>query len=942
MRVALVLIPETAGDPTAAEHLAAMASEAGWSLVVADDPIAAMARLREVASANGSITIATGAADPQDALVDDAGATDRINPVSGPAGSPDLSPPRFDTRSAEDEHARLYEEVRQGRELLQVTLSSIGEAVVTTDIDGRVTFMNGVAEAISGWRLTEAIGRPLEEIICVVDAATAAPLPSPAMRVFEHGAIVGQGDDVELVGRDGSRLPIDESASPIRDAEGTIRGIVMVIRDVTDRKRAELERGRFNDEIALQRARLRSIVMSVPGVVWEAWGEPEHERQRIDFVSDYVETMLGYSVDEWLSTPNFWLTIVHPDDRDRAAAEAMAIFASGTGGTSRFRWMRRDGMAIWVESQSVVVCDANSRPVGMRGVTLDVTQQVTAEQELRAHGERLELLHEVGRVLSAELDLRTLVQTVTDAATRLCGAAYGSFFFNGGSDAPPGYSLFVLSGVPREMFAHMPMPRPTEIFAPTYNGESVIRIDDVTKDPRYGHNSPYYGLPPGHVPVTSYLSVPVVSRSGEVLGGLFFGHPDPGVFTALDEQIVTSLAAQAAIAMDNAQLYQAMQQEIEERRRAQEEMMSARDEAEAANRAKDQFLAVLSHELRTPLTPVLAVTHVLENDDRMAADQRPLIEMIRRNIELEARLIDDLLDLTRISKGKLSLSFETVDIHRLINSVASICRGDVNAKRIELHVDLQARDHFIRADSARIQQVLWNLVKNAIKFTPEQGRITIRTRNDRPGHVRIEVIDTGIGIDPAVLPRIFNAFDQGTVDMRRYGGLGLGLSISRSLVEMHGGTLSAMSDGPGLGSTFALEIDTVVRLRVDSGVAIADGLRRAVRVLIVDDHIETSKVMKLLLERRGYVVQAAHTLHDALEATRTSDFDLLISDIGLPDGSGLELMRALADRPIRGIALSGFGMDEDIARSKEAGFVEHLIKPVSFQSLQETIGRVLG
>ncbi|MBC8143970.1 MAG: response regulator, partial [bacterium] len=287
-------------------------------------------------------------------------------------------------------------------------------------------------------------------------------------------------------------------------------------------------------------------------------------------------------------------------------------------------------------------------------------------------------------------------------------------------------------------------------------------------------------------------------------------------------------------------------------------------------------------------------------------------------------------------------TFETVDVNRLINSVVSICRSDLQSKRLEVLVDLQARDHFIRADSARIQQVLWNLVKNATKFTLDGGRITVRTRNARPGHIRIEVVDTGIGIDSSILPRIFNAFDQGAVDItRQFGGLGLGLSISRSLVEMHGGALTVMSEGRNKGSTFTVELDTVVRIRIDSGVPIVDGARRAVRVLIVDDHIETSKVMKLLLERRGYVVQAAHTLNDALEATRTSDFDLLISDIGLPDGTGLDLMRSLADREICGIALSGFGMEEDIARSKEAGFAEHLIKPVSFQSLQETIGRVL-
>lgn len=915
MKIAIILIPESGSDATADEQLARIATDAGWSLRMVDDAETAIAQIERLDS------------------------FEREPPTNGVA--PDTNPGEYQsTTSLAIENTRLYDEVRQARELLHVTLSSIGDAVASADENGRVVFMNAVAEALSGWRLADAIGRPLDDVLRIVDGADESIPLSPAQRALEHGAIVGLSDEALLVSRNGDRIPIEESAAPIRDSDGVLRGIVAVFRDVSERKRSERERLKFSDELVRQRQRLNSLVMSVPGVVWEAWGEPSAALQQIDFVSDNVEGMLGYAASEWLATPNFWLSIVHPGDRVRAAAEADAIFASGANGTSRFRWIRRDGNAIWVEAHSVVVCDSDRRPIGMRGVTLDITDRVIAEHELLAQSERLAVLNEFGRALSAELDMHALVATVTDAATRLCDAAYGSFFANTTIENDP--PLIALSGLSRDAFAYRAMPRASELFPDGGDRQSVVRIDDTTRDVRYGRSSPYFGLPTSVATVVSYLSVAIVSRSGEILGGLFFGHPSAGAFTELDARIVSGLAAHAAIAMDNARLYREAQDEIAERRHAEEEMMRARDEAESANRAKDQFLAVLSHELRTPLTPVLAVTHVLENDDRVTPDQRPLIEMIRRNVELEARLIDDLLDLTRISKGKISLSLETVDIHRLVNSVVSICRSDLASKGLEVFVDLQARDHFIRADSARIQQVLWNLVKNATKFTADGGRVTVRTINPRPGRLCVEVVDTGIGIDASILPRIFNAFDQGAIEItRQFGGLGLGLSISRSLVEMHGGVLTASSEGRNRGSTFTVELDTVVRIRIDSSSPVSDGARRSVRVLIVDDHIETSKVMKLLLERRGYVVHAAHTLNDALEATRTNDFDLLISDIGLPDGTGLDLMRSLADRKICGIALSGFGMEEDIARSKEAGFAEHLIKPVSFQALQETIGRVL-
>jgi PAS domain S-box-containing protein len=372
-----------------------------------------------------------------------------------------------------------------------------------------------------------------------------------------------------------------------------------------------------------------------------------------------------------------------------------------------------------------------------------------------------------------------------------------------------------------------------------------------------------------------------------------------------------------------------------------------RAELERASRAKDEFLAVLSHELRTPLTPVLTAAQMMERDPRLTSDQHESVVMICRNVELEARLIDDLLDLTRISRGKLQLFLVPADVHQKVRHVAGICDSDVRSKKLNLTLNLAAHPHLVSADPARLQQVLWNLLKNAVKFTPTGGRIILRTDNPAPNRVRIEVSDNGCGIDPAILPTIFDAFVQGGREVtRRHGGLGLGLAITRRLVEMQSGTITASSNGPGQGSTFVVEfpvLQTAIAGRPETKPEGSGGLLKLDgHILLVEDNADTSIVMSKLLRQYGYRVRTADCVASALQAADADTFDLMICDIGLPDGSGLDLMKQIRSRrPIKGIALSGFGMEDDIRMSRDAGFVEHLIKPINVSQLQAAVRRHL-
>ena len=384
--------------------------------------------------------------------------------------------------------------------------------------------------------------------------------------------------------------------------------------------------------------------------------------------------------------------------------------------------------------------------------------------------------------------------------------------------------------------------------------------------------------------------------------------------------------------------------DITARKNAEIALQRAKQEAEEANRAKDQFLAMLSHELRTPLTPVLMTIASLRRQPDLSNELRADLEVLQRNVELEALLIDDLLDLTRIAHGKLELHYDAVDVHSSLEHALVISAAELEAKKLHVTRRFEAREHHCWADAARVQQVFWNLIKNAVKFTPAGGRLDLHTWNDSAQKLIVEVTDTGIGIEPDLMPRIFDAFEQGgrTVTSQ-FGGLGLGLAISKRVIDMHGGTITAQSEGRNRGSVFTVTLEAMATSLLGGSVAVTSDTQVSAmtRILLVEDHQDTARVLRRVLEHAGYVVDHASTIAEAFELVTRREFDLVVSDLGLPDGSGLDLMRHLqSTRGLTGVALSGFGMDDDRAASSAAGFAEHLTKPVDWPQLRSVIERL--
>ncbi len=435
----------------------------------------------------------------------------------------------------------------------------------------------------------------------------------------------------------------------------------------------------------------------------------------------------------------------------------------------------------------------------------------------------------------------------------------------------------------------------------------------------------------------STMVLPMTAR-GRVVGVLLLAADQRGqAYDQKDLELGLDLARRASIAVENARLYR---------------------EARAASQAKDHFLAALSHELRTPLAPVLATVSALADDASLPAAVHDRLAMVRRNVELEARLIDDLLDLTRITHGKLELRPEVTDVGEMVHqALRNCCTEDVENGRLRLDLDFAADDHRLWADPPRLMQVFWNLLKNAVKFTPEGGSIRVRSRREEGSggpRLVVEVADTGIGIEPDVLPRLFQGFEQGSRTItRRFGGLGLGLAISRAIVELHGGRLWAASEGQGRGSLFVVDLPVgelpaaaVPDAHPTAPIAVTAAVR-PLRILLVEDHADTAEALADLLRLMSHEVTVAGSvaagLATALERESAGGVDLVVSDLGLPDGSGHDLMRELVRRyGWKGIALSGYGMEEDVRRSREAGFAHHLTKPVGLEALRAAIRQVAG
>jgi PAS domain S-box-containing protein len=766
---------------------------------------------------------------------------------------------------------------------------------------------------VFGWPSTKAIGQPVSIIVppSLEDEDTdlrRRALAGEVVRAVETVRARVNGTPVRVLLTQG----------PFQ-AGHAITGIVRIVQDLSTRQRAELEARRLaaiveSSEDAIVGKNLKGIVTS-----WNA----------------AAERIFGYTATEMIGTS---IRRLIPEDRQMEEDETLAKIRRGER-IEHFETIRRrkDGSLVNIALTISPIRDGDGTVVGASKIARDISEAKRAESE------RIRLLHEnatvtaqlnkVGRVVASGLDRESIVQAVTDAATELTGAQFGAFFYNVSNSSGESYTLYTISGVPREAFSQLPMPRNTAVFEPTFRGTGMVRSDDITKDPRYGHNAPYHGMPAGHLPVRSYLAVPVLSHSGEPLGGLFFGHSEVGQFSDRHERLAVGVASWASVALQNAALYISVQE---------------------ASRLKDHFLATLSHELRTPLNAILGYARMLGSGMLATERQGRAIQVIERNATSLTQIVEDVLDVSRIVSGKMRLNVQSVDLPDIVRNAVDAILPAADAKTIRVETVLDPRATPVSGDPERLQQILWNLLSNAVKFTKRGGKIQVRLgRVD--SHVEINVSDTGIGIAPAFLPHIFERFRQADAGpTREHGGLGLGLAIARQLAEMHGGTIDVFSDGPGKGATFRVSIPLMI---VHSGATVPhahpispsplgtlalpslDGLT----VLVVDDDRDALMLVSEILEAARARVIRASSGSEALDTVSGQTFDVLVADLGMPQMDGFQLIERIRkdpDRKIRDVpaaALTAFARSEDRVKALRSGFHVHLAKPIDPAELVTTI-----
>jgi signal transduction histidine kinase/CheY-like chemotaxis protein len=576
--------------------------------------------------------------------------------------------------------------------------------------------------------------------------------------------------------------------------------------------------------------------------------------------------------------------------------------------------------------------------------TWEALRRIRAEQALRDETRVLELMKHATEQLASTLDLEPLMQAITDAATQLTGAEFGSFFYNGTDGNGDAYLLYTLSGAPREKFAHLGQPRATKVFGPTFYGSAPIRSDDITKDPRYGSMAPHHGMPPGHLPVRSYLAASVISRSGEVIGGLFFGHATPGMFNTRTEELIGTFAGQAAIAIDNARLYDMAQKAAQERESLLASERAARAEAERHNKMKDEFLAMLAHELRNPLAPITSAAQLLRLPEVNEGLRLKASSIISRQVRHMTELVDDLLDVSRVTRGLVKLESEVLDLNKVAIAAVEQARPHIEERRHSLVVDLPAEQVPVEGDRTRLIQVLVNLLNNSAKYTPAGGKITLTVTSDGLSS-EVSVRDNGSGIDPQLLPHVFDLFTQADrAPDRSQGGLGIGLALVKSIVRMHNGSVSAYSAGTQQGTTMTVTLPLAQTLAGEapraSGIA---GETRPLPVTIVDDNLDAGHSLAVLLRAHGHTVQVYEDASTTLRAPEVEGTEVFILDIGLPDMTGYELARRLRRQPGHAnavfVALTGYGQERDRELSRQAGFDHHLVKPVDIAKLAQILAQ---
>ena len=789
-------------------------------------------------------------------------------------------------------------ELALSEERYKQVVSNLPVAVYTTDAEGRLTLYNETAAEL--WGRYPIIGKDLwcgSYKIFRPDGSEMRLDEAPMWITLKTGEPV-RGQEIIVERPDGQRRNILPYPTPIRDIHGKITGAVNMLLDVTERNLAQLVTQRL---AAIVESSDDAIIGKDTNGIITTWN---HGAERI----------FQYKPQEVIGKP---ITILIQPERHAEEVEILRRIRQGEQ-VKHFETVRRrkDGYLIDVSLTISPVRDVNGVIVGASKIARDITDRKRNERQQRA-------MFELVATVNASSSMTEICDAALDAVVQCQGADRASLLLY---DAEGVMRFKAWRGLSDDY------RRVAEGHSPWKPGETpqlvlVSDVADVELDAALKNVIEKEGI-------RSLVFIPVVYEK-RLLGKFMVYFNAPHHFTPDEMRPAQTIAWQIAFAI--------------ERERGSEQLKRANNDLLAASRAKDDFLATLSHELRTPLNPVLLLASDAMGNRDLPPRVRADFNTIRKNVEMEARLIDDLLDLTRIARGKIILDKHFINLRSVVQDAIAHVREDMNQKQIVLDFNVKAGQHTVFADAVRLQQIFWNLLKNAVKFTPEGGRITVETAATADT-LQVKISDTGIGMTPDEITGIFSAFSQGGYaagNSHRFGGLGLGLSISQKLAELHSGKIIAMSEGRDKGSTFIVELPLAEAERDSNGSSApakpcedepSGGVPRNLCILLVEDHEPTRTTLAGLLARRRYEVAAAATVAEARALAGARHFDLLITDIGLPDGNGYDLMSELGQKNrLRGIALTGYGMEHDVSRSKDVGFDAHLTKPVRIQSLEEAL-----
>ena len=773
------------------------------------------------------------------------------------------------------------------RHLAKIVDSS-DDAIVSKDLDGTIVSWNAAAERLFGFRADEAIGRSIRMII-------------PADRQHEEDYVIGQirsghaVRDFETIRqrKDGAPVAISLTVSPIHDDTGTIIGASKIARDITGRKAADLTARRL---AAIVESSDDAIVTKDLNSIVQTWNRA-------------AERMFGYSAEEAIGKS---IRMIIPPDLQPEEDEVLARIRAGRViDHYETRRMRKDGSEVLISLTVSPIRNDAGVVIGASKIARDISERARLLREARAQAAIAERLSQAGTVVAASLEQQTIVEKVTDLGRELTQAECGAF--HTGVDEPA-------SGE----------------FAPVFP-DGPIRVEDVTADPPPEGVAPFPRAPAAPPP-RSYLAVPVKATGGALLGGLFFGHSQAGVFTPYHEQLAVGVAAWAALALENARLYRT---------------------AREADRLKDEFLAVLSHELRTPLNAIVGYSRLLRGGVLDTERSERALETLERNATALTQIVEDVLDISRIVAGKIRLDVQQVDLAVVVQNAIATVRPALDAKGIRLQTIVDPRIAPVSGDPDRLQQVVWNLLSNAARFTPKGGRVQVRVERVN-SHVEIAVSDTGSGISREFLPYVFDRFRQGDAGTtRKTGGLGLGLAIVRQLVELHGGTAHASSEGEGMGATFRVALPTMIvhpeptqeprthpRSQPQSTALSLAGLA-GIQIVAVDDDQDALGLLRVVFEAAGADVRTYASSAAALEALPALRPQALVVDLGMPLIDGFEFIRRVraADDPrlahIPAAALTAFARSEDRIKALRAGFEMHLAKPVDPSELVAAVAALV-